>query len=91
MLKTSGAFDKIKKYLLEDDGIVYGGSAGAIIFGKDLDTCYLDDDNDIELEEILNTVNFDNLINISKLGSVRFDSQLDIVLSVTNNLLASCA
>ena len=34
MLKTSGAFDKIKKYLLEDNGIVYGGSAGAIIFGN---------------------------------------------------------
>ena len=33
-LKISGAFDKIKKYLLEDNGIIYGGSAGAIIFGN---------------------------------------------------------
>ena len=30
-LKSSGVFDKIKKYLIEEDGIVYGGSAGATI------------------------------------------------------------
>lgn len=46
-LKVSGAFDKIKKYLLDDDGIVYGGSAGAIIFGKDLDSCNTDDENKV--------------------------------------------
>lgn len=48
-LKTSGAFDKIKKYLLEYNGIVYGGSAGAIIFGKDLDSCNTDDENEVGL------------------------------------------
>lgn len=47
--KTSGVFDKIKKYLIEDDGIVYGGSAGAIIFGKDLDSCNTDDENEVGL------------------------------------------
>lgn len=50
-LKDSGAFDKIKKYLLNDNGIVYGGSAGAIIFGKDLDSCNTDDENEVNLEE----------------------------------------
>ena len=50
-LKRSGAFEKIKKYLLEDDGIVYGGSAGAIIFGKDLDSCNMDDENEVGLED----------------------------------------
>ena len=50
-LKRSGAFEKIKKYLLEDDGIVYGGSAGAIIFGKDLDSCNTDDENEVGLED----------------------------------------
>ena len=49
ILKTSGAFDKIKKYLIEDDEIVYGGSAGAIIFGKDLDSCNTDDENVVGL------------------------------------------
>ena len=48
-LKISGAFDKIRKYLLEEDGIVYGGSAGAIIFGKDLDSCNTDDENEVGL------------------------------------------
>lgn len=48
-LKTSGAFEKIQKYLLEDDGILYGGSAGAIIFGRDLDSCNTDDENEVGL------------------------------------------
>lgn len=50
-LKDSGAFNKIKKYLLCEDGIVYGGSAGAIIFGKDLDSCNTDDTNEVGLED----------------------------------------
>ncbi len=48
-LKKSGAFEKIKRYLTEEEGIVYGGSAGAIIFGKDLDSCNTDDDNEVGL------------------------------------------
>lgn len=48
-LKISGAFNKIKHYLQEENGIVYGGSAGAIIFGKDLDSCNTDDDNEVGL------------------------------------------
>ena len=48
-LKESGAFGKIRKYLTEEDGIVYGGSAGAIIFGKDLDSCNTDDENEVGL------------------------------------------
>ena len=48
-LKISGAFGKIRDYLINKDGIVYGGSAGAIIFGKDLDSCNTDDDNEVGL------------------------------------------
>ena len=48
-IKDSGAFNKIKDYLIKEDGIVYGGSAGAIIFGKDLDSCNIDDKNEIGL------------------------------------------
>ena len=33
------------------DGIVYGGSAGAIIFGKDLDSCNTDDENEVGLAD----------------------------------------
>ena len=50
-LKESGAFGKIRKYLTEEDGNVYGGSAGAIIFGKDLDSCNTDDENEVGLAD----------------------------------------
>ena len=59
ILKESGAFEKIKNYLINDDRIVYGGSAGAIIFGKDLDSCNTDDDNEVGL---IDNTGF-NLIN----------------------------
>ncbi|EAI2415445.1 Type 1 glutamine amidotransferase-like domain-containing protein [Campylobacter coli] len=49
LLKSSGAFEKIRNYLISDNGIVYGGSAGAIIFGKDLDSCNTDDENEVGL------------------------------------------
>ena len=52
MLKDSNNFEKIRDYLLYDDGIVYGGSAGAIIFGYDLDSCKTDDKNEIDLKNI---------------------------------------
>jgi dipeptidase E len=50
-LKASGAFDKIENYL-KNGGVAYGGSAGAIIFGEDLEACRLDDANDVNLTEI---------------------------------------
>lgn len=50
-LKISGAFGKIKDYL-NSEGVVFGGSAGAIIFGKDLDACRLDDVNEVNLDDI---------------------------------------
>ena len=50
-LKISGAFKKITEYL-NNGGVVFGGSAGAIIFGKDLTACQLADDNEINLRDI---------------------------------------
>ncbi|MCH5317537.1 MAG: Type 1 glutamine amidotransferase-like domain-containing protein [Eubacterium sp.] len=50
-LKTSGAFEKIKEYI-ENGGVIFGGSAGAIIFGKNLESCRLDDPNEVGLEDI---------------------------------------
>ena len=50
-LKISGAFEKIKEYL-NSEGVIFGGSAGAIIFGKDLEACRLDDINEVNLNEI---------------------------------------
>lgn len=50
-IKVSGAFEKIRTYL-EEGGVAFGGSAGAIIFGKDLEACVLDDPNDVNLTDI---------------------------------------
>ena len=49
-LKDSGAFLKIRDYI-EHDGIVYGGSAGAIIFGYDINSCSAMDKNEVNLED----------------------------------------
>lgn len=50
-LKKYGAFEKISEYI-NNDGIVFGGSAGAIIFGKDLEACKLVDENKVNLQDI---------------------------------------
>ncbi len=62
-LKISGAFEKIKSYI-ESDGIVFGGSAGTIIFGESLESCILDDTNEVGLKDI---AGFDVLDGISLL------------------------
>ena len=49
-IKDSGAFNKINEYI-HNDGIVYGGSAGAIIFGYDINSCLAMDANDVNLED----------------------------------------
>lgn len=41
-----------KKAFIDNNGIVFGGSAGAIIFGKNLKSCALDDDNIVNLKDI---------------------------------------
>ncbi|MBQ9790100.1 MAG: Type 1 glutamine amidotransferase-like domain-containing protein [Clostridia bacterium] len=48
-INQNGNREKIMNYL-ENGGVVFGGSAGAIIFGKDINTCLLDDGNEVGLE-----------------------------------------
>ena len=48
-LKRNNSFNIINNYLDNDNSIIYGGSAGAIIFGHDLDSCNIDDLNDVGL------------------------------------------
>lgn len=50
-LKSSGAFSKLKEYI-ENNGIVFGGSAGAIILGQSIATCKYSDKNDIKLNDL---------------------------------------
>ena len=60
-LKDSGAFAKIKEYL-QGDGVVFGSSAGEIIFGKDIMTAITEDPNDVGLQD---TEGFDVLSGIA--------------------------
>ncbi len=57
-IKGSGAFSKINEYI-NNDGVVYGSSAGAIIFGYDINSCLIMDSNDVNLEDTkgFNTIN----------------------------------
>jgi len=49
-LKVSGSFDKIKSFI-ENDGIIFGGSAGAIILGEDIESCKYADKNEVGLTD----------------------------------------
>lgn len=60
-LKQSGAFDNIKNYI-NNGGIVIGGSAGAVIFGYDIDIIESMDPNNVELKD---TKGFDVLQGVS--------------------------
>lgn len=57
-IKQYGNYEKIVNYL-NNDGLIFGSSAGAIIFGKDINSCLLDDENNINLKD---TAGF-NLLN----------------------------
>lgn len=60
-LKQSGAFNNIKDYI-NNNGIVIGGSAGAVIFGYDINIITSMDPNDVHLTD---TLGFDALSGIS--------------------------
>ena len=60
-IKRVHMFEPIREYL-RNDGVAFGGSAGAIIFGEDLESCALDDDNDSGLKD---TAGFDVLGGVS--------------------------
>ena len=47
-IKRVSMFEPIREYLL-NGGVAFGGSAGAIIFGEDLESCALDDENEVGL------------------------------------------
>ena len=60
-IKTTKVYDKLRDYI-ENDGIVYGSSAGSVIFGKDIDIIEVMDDNDIGIKD---TGGFNYLNDIS--------------------------
>ena len=60
-IKRVGMFEPIREYL-RSGGTAFGGSAGAIIFGEDLESCALDDENEVGLTD---TQGFDVLSGVS--------------------------
>lgn len=60
-IKTTKIYYKLKKYIL-NDGIVYGSSAGTVIFGKSINVIEVMDKNEINLTD---TNGFNFLSNIS--------------------------
>ena len=49
--KKYDIFEKFLEYI-NNDGVIFGGSAGAIIFGNDLEACKLVDENKVDLKDI---------------------------------------
>lgn len=82
-IKASSAFAKISTYL-QSDGIIFGGSAGAIIFGEDIESCGCDDPNDVQLAD---TAGFDALNGVSLLCHYTNRSPKEVE-AVTRYLLA---
>ena len=60
-IRCAGMFGPIRGYL-QNGGAAFGGSAGAIVFGEDLESCALDDTNDAGLAD---TRGFDVLGGVS--------------------------
>ena len=85
-LKENDNINKIKKYLL-NGGIVYGGSAGAIIFGKDIDGCKLmDEKNDVSTEG-LNFINNYSLLCHFNNNNLKLNKKYLTTYSKKNKLL----
>ena len=49
-IKQNSNYEKLLDYI-NNNGIIFGGSAGAIIFGKDINSCMLDDKDNINLKD----------------------------------------
>ena len=85
-LNKNDNISKIKKYLI-NGGIVYGGSAGAIIFGKDIDGCKLmDEKNDVNTEG-LNFINNYSLLCHFNNNNLKLNKKYLTTYSKKNKLL----
>ena len=60
-IKESNSFNKIKEYI-DNDGIIYGSSAGSVIFGRNINSIEIMDNNNVDLDA---TTGFDLLNGMS--------------------------
>ena len=89
-LKESGAFDNIQEYI-QNNGIVVGCSAGAVVCGKDIDIIASMDPNDVKLTDtkgfdvLSGTSVFPHYINLkSKLTDEENQARID---KFTNSII----
>lgn len=83
-IKQNGNYEKIINYL-NNDGVIFGGSAGAIIFGEDINSCLIDDGNKVGLE---NTKGFNFLKDYSLLCHLKnknFNKNLEHLSEYSKN------
>lgn len=87
-LKANNNINKIKEYL-KNNGIVFGGSAGAIIFGKDVNGCALEDDNDVKLNDTKGLNFIDNYSLLCHLNDKNLNKNLEYLkkYSLENKLI----
>lgn len=86
-LKQSEGFNKITEYI-KNNGIVYGGSAGAIIFGEDLESCLCDDTNEVGLQDItgFNALDgFSLLCHFTNRSEEKIKSNTEYLLELSKN------
>lgn len=82
-IKDNGIFEKINEYL-NNGGIVIGCSAGAIIFGYDINSCLVMDRNDVNLDD---TKGFDKLNGKSVFAHYTNSKTEEINQKYTNYLI----
>lgn len=80
-LKQNNNYQKIKEYLA-NDGIIFGGSAGAIIFGKNIDSCLLDDENNINLKDTSSFNLLNNYSLLCHLKTTKFNKNLKYLKNI---------
>lgn len=80
-LKEYENFEKIKNY----DGIIFGGSAGAIIFGQNIDSCKLEDSNNVELKDTLGFNYLNNYSLLCHLNEKHLNKNIDYLKEYTKN------
>ena len=86
-LKDSGSFEKIKVFI-ENNGIVFGGSAGAIILGQCIDTCKYADKNDVDLKDLMGfdvVSHFSFLCHFTNQDKEKTELNKDYLLKLSKN------
>ena len=83
-IKTTHTYDKLKEYI-KNGGIVYGGSAGSVIFGKDINIIEVMDENKMIIST--NNTEFNlNGINSNEFPNLDLEGTSEPIVLKTNIL-----